>query len=98
MRKFTIAGESPMTAKPHFREIILYTGDQCSLCAKAKQLIYPLLGEQWRLREINIASDPELQARYGLRIPVAVFASGVEKGWPFTAGQIKSCMTDAGVD
>jgi hypothetical protein len=35
-----------------------------------------------------VKDDAALFERYGLRIPVVVFADGSEKGWPFTAAQI----------
>lgn len=74
------------------RTLTLYTGEHCPLCEQAKQLLYPLLGDEWRLREINIASDIRLIEVYGKRIPVVVSANGEEKGWPFTSGQIKRLM------
>ena len=71
-------------------KVVLYTGSHCHLCDQAKALIYPLLTEYMAtLQEVNIAGDPELQATYGTRIPVIQFPDGEEKGWPFTAGQVR---------
>ena len=73
--------------------ITLYSGPQCHLCTQAKALIYPLLEQSgWRLEEIDIHSDPVLLERYRVRIPVVVTSAGEEKGWPFSAGQIKRMM------
>jgi len=52
-------------------------------------LLYPLLGARnIDLKVLNVSDDKVLFERYGLRIPVIIFADGSEKGWPFTAAQI----------
>ena len=57
-------------------EVTLYTRPGCHLCEEAKSLIAPLLAEFGaRLREVNIDSDPELQERYNLDVPV-IFLAG----------------------
>ena len=57
-------------------EVTLYTRPGCHLCEDAKSLIAPLLAEFGaRLREVNIDSDPELQERYNLDVPV-IFLAG----------------------
>ena len=70
-------------------QLTLLTGSNCHLCDQAKQLIYPLLeSKNIQLNELNVKDDVALSERYGLRIPVLIFADGSEKGWPFTAAQI----------
>ncbi len=70
-------------------EIKLLTGPHCHLCEQAKSILYPLLSERKiGLQEINVRDDELLFERYGLQIPVVLFADGSEKGWPFTAAQI----------
>ena len=44
------------------------------------------------LRKVDIGADADLKAAYGLRIPVVVLSNGVEKGWPFTATQVKRLL------
>ncbi len=57
-------------------EVTLYTRPGCHLCDEAKLQIEPLVAEFGaRLREVNIDSDPELQARYSLDVPV-IFLAG----------------------
>lgn len=76
------------------KTLTLYTGPHCHLCEQAKALLYPLLHDaDWQLREVNIATDPHLQSLYGVRIPVVVTPDGREKGWPFSAGQIRRLLT-----
>lgn len=70
--------------------LTLYSGPHCHLCDQAKQIIYPLLHEAgWKLHEVNISESESLKEKYGLRIPVIMTPDGQEKGWPFTAGQVK---------
>jgi hypothetical protein len=71
------------------KKITLISGPNCHLCDQAKQLIYPLLeSKNIQLNELNVKDDVALFERYGLRIPVLIFADGSEKSWPFTAAQI----------
>ena len=57
-------------------EVTLYTRPGCHLCEEAKSLIQPLLAEFGaRLREVNIDTDPELQERYNVDVPV-IFLGG----------------------
>ena len=71
------------------KKITLISGPNCHLCDQAKEMLYPLLeSKNIHLNELNVRDDVALFERYGLRIPVVVFADGSEKGWPFTAAQI----------
>ena len=72
------------------KDLVMYTGDQCHLCDQAKELLMPIIATNGlNLIETNISSSQRLKKLYGHRIPVLVFPSGFEKGWPFTANQIK---------
>lgn len=74
-------------------ELRLYTAHNCHLCEVAEDLLQPLLEQQQLvLRKTDIAADEGLKAAYGLRIPVIVLPNGVEKGWPFTATQVKRLL------
>lgn len=74
------------------KTLILYGGNGCHLCDRARDLIYPLLPGDWQLREVDVRRDAELDALYGLRIPVVAVEGGEEKGWPFSAGQVRRLM------
>ena len=75
--------------------LTLYSGPHCHLCDQAKALLYPVLQESgWQLREVSIADNEDLQNLYGVRIPVVVTPDGREKGWPFTAGQIRRLLAN----
>ena len=74
-------------------ELRLYTAHDCHLCEVAEDLLQPLIEQQHLvLRKVDIGADADLKAAYGLRIPVVVLPNGVEKGWPFTATQVKRLL------
>ena len=70
--------------------LYLYTTLGCHLCEEAKALAWPLLSEVgYRLQEVEIADDPALMERYGVRIPVmAVEPLSEGLGWPFSHYQL----------
>ncbi len=61
--------------------LTMYGREHCHLCELAQQIL-----QQSNLpaQLVDIDSDPELGARYGLRIPVVVFPDGRELDWPFS--------------
>jgi len=67
---------------------ILYQRDDCHLCDQAIELL-----ARARLPEpdsVFIDDDPELEARYGLRVPVLrEVASGIELDWPFDPARVR---------
>ena len=74
--------------------ITLYSGQHCHLCDQAKALVYPLLPEfNATLEVVDIAGNPQLQELYGIRIPVLKMPNGEEKGWPFSAGQVRRLLS-----
>jgi hypothetical protein len=66
----------------------------CSLCDAALALARRLQPElRFRLTELDISEDPDLRARYGLKIPV-LFVDGTEIGW----GQLTEEMFRGALD
>jgi hypothetical protein len=64
-------------------ELLLYTGPNCSLCEKAKQVIWPVIGHTGHsLREVDITSDIELLRTYRPQIPV-LHSQDEDLCWPF---------------
>lgn len=47
--------------------VLLYTRRGCHLCEQAEDL---LLHRGTRVRLVDVDADPEVRARYGLRVPV----------------------------
>jgi len=59
-----------LTTKPH---VIFYTKPGCHLCEDARREIERAgCRGQFTFEEVNILSDPELQRRYGVDIPVVL--------------------------
>ncbi len=68
--------------------IILYTRDGCHLCAVAAEM---LLRAGVSVREVDVDTDPELERRYGARVPVLLRPdSGQRLFFPFGEEQVLS--------
>ncbi|MDO3384188.1 glutaredoxin family protein [Gilvimarinus algae] len=74
-------------------QLTFYTTAGCHLCEQAKAMIAEL-PEPVRLVEFDIACDDRMIERYGLRIPLLKTPAGEELGWPFTAEQVLSLLSD----
>ncbi|WP_250462501.1 glutaredoxin family protein [Microbulbifer litoralis] len=76
-------------------ELILYTTLGCSLCEKAKPEIWPVLESRGlRLREVDIAGDADLEARFGMRIPVVGLGDPDDVcAWPFDRDQLADWLS-----
>ncbi len=54
-------------------EVILYTRSGCCLCERVLPLLHQAQQRfQFRLREVDLAHEPDLEAEYGEQIPVVV--------------------------
>ena len=73
------------------RELVLYHTLGCHLCELAKEQIEPLLSDyQLLLKEVDIADDPALLERYGIRIPVIRLNATInELDWPFDTLEVQ---------
>lgn len=60
--------------------LTLYGREECHLCESAQELLH---AANMPFLLIDIDADPELGARYGLRIPVLRHPDGRELDWPF---------------
>ncbi len=69
-------------------ELLVYSKPDCPLCEHAAVEIQ-LAGLMEYIQGVNIETDPELMARYEMRIPVIHNPkTGIELGWPFTADEL----------
>lgn len=59
--------------------LILYTRAGCCLCEGLEERLRELLPAE-TLRLVDVDSDPALQARYGLSVPVVAIATGDAAG------------------
>ena len=71
-------------------KVYLYSTVGCHLCEHAKAVLWPLLLHyQFRLNEIDIATDDKLIEKYGTRIPVLAAPNhSTELNWPFTTQEV----------
>lgn len=60
----------------HRPEVVVYTRAGCGLCRRAEALVAAEARRVTR-RSVDVDADPELTARYGVRVPV-VCVDGVE--------------------
>ena len=77
--------------------IILYATVGCHLCEQAEELLrYAAMERELTWQLIDIADDPALVERYGIRIPVLRHMDGDDElGWPFELEQLQEFL-DAG--
>jgi glutaredoxin-like protein DUF836 len=71
--------------------LTLYTGVGCHLCDLARDILDEVIGSG-AYEVVSITSNEQLTVAYGERIPVVKTIYGQEKGWPFTAGQIRKML------
>lgn len=57
--------------------LILYSRPGCHLCEELAEELAPLLAGRAALTHVDVSRSPELERRYGLRIPV--LAAGDEE-------------------
>ena len=50
--------------------IAIYTRPGCHLCDEMKAIVTRVASGVASIEEVDISTDPELEARYGLEIPV----------------------------
>lgn len=76
------------------QQLTLYTTLGCHLCEDAKAIAEPMTTQLGlTLHEVEIADDPALLERYGIRIPVVQLDSGVELGWPFSREELRTWLS-----
>lgn len=74
-------------------DVILYTTAGCHLCELAQDILQSL-PTTYKLNIIptEIGDDDALVERYGIKIPVLMFADNSELNWPFSAQDIESVI------
>ena len=64
------------------KTLLLYSRRDCHLCELLSAELQPLLGERARIEVVDISQDPDLERRYGLRIPILASAGVELSGYP----------------
>ena len=87
--------------------LLLYSTQGCHLCELAEALFETLdlsgfSGDlQWDLEVVEVADEPELMQKYGIRIPVVAIVddsgcrSNNELSWPFDREQLTQFLRSA---
>ncbi|MGN6314530.1 MAG: glutaredoxin family protein [Rhodanobacteraceae bacterium] len=71
--------------------LTLYQRDDCKLCDEAIALLAAMRAPEFA--SVWIDDDPELEIRYGERVPVLRDeASGRELGWPFDVEALRAFL------
>ena len=74
--------------------LILYQRDDCKLCDEAVALLARARAPDFESMWID--DDPDLEARYGMRVPVLRDAdSGRELDWPFDGDSLRAFVGPA---
>ena len=69
--------------------LVLYTRADCGLCDEMKaEIARAGLGQRAELREVDVAGDPELEARYGRSLPVLTIGGRLAFKGRLTAGEL----------
>jgi hypothetical protein len=72
-------------------QLTLYQRDDCRLCDVAVALLARMRVPDFE--SVWIDGDPELEARYGERVPVLRDdTNGNELGWPFDAARLREFL------
>lgn len=77
-------------------EVVLYVGADCHLCQIARHLLLALRRSiPFQLREVEIASDPELERRYLLEVPVVEVDGAVVSQAPVEVEAVRAAVVRA---
>ena len=75
---------------PNQKELVLYTGIGCHLCDQVADMLRDM-GIGWT--PVQIDTDPELERKYRIRIPVLYLPdTGKELFFPFSEEQVKEFL------
>ena len=78
---------------PDLPVITLYTRAGCHLCEDAAAILARLGSEyHFALAEVDITSQPDLEHRYGLAIPVVRFQDGQELAAPIDEAALRAAL------
>ena len=81
---------------PNEVDVVLYVGTDCHLCEVARHLLLALRRSiPFRLREVKIASDPELERRYLLEVPVVEVDGEVATQAPVEIEAVRAAVVRA---
>jgi glutaredoxin-like protein DUF836 len=77
------------------RTLILYSRPECHLCELLAAELAPLLRGRAALKHVDVGEDPELERRYGLRVPVLVAGETELSSYPLDRERLERFFTQA---
>ena len=82
-----------MTANEPAHEVVLYSAPGCHLCEQAAHALETLRrARRFALREVDIHSDPELERRYLLEIPVIEVDGAIVTSAPIDINRVRLAL------
>lgn len=75
--------------------LTLLTRESCALCEEFKNELIPLLdslGKPWQLVLQDVDTDATLQRRFGMEIPVLLWASERVAAWPLEPAKVLAIL------
>jgi Glutaredoxin-like domain (DUF836) len=75
--------------------LILYSRPDCHLCELLAAELEPLLRGRAVLEHVDVGRDPELERRYGLRVPVLVGGGAELSSYPLDRSRVERFFTRA---
>ena len=73
--------------------LVLYQRDDCHLCDQALAVLAQARSPDFQ--SVFIDGDAQLEARYGVRVPVLGDDAGRELDWPFDAATVRGWLAAA---
>jgi hypothetical protein len=69
--------------------LILYSRPECHLCELLAEELEPLTRGRAQVRRVDVSRDPELERRYGTRIPILVGGDTELTGYPLEGDRVR---------
>ena len=74
--------------------LTLYSRPDCHLCELLTEQLLPLVADRVRIEVIDIGTDPGLERRYGLRIPVLAAGDTELSGYPLDRQRVERYLAE----
>lgn len=75
------------------KPLLLYSRPGCHLCELLYEELLALTAGAAVVEHIDIGQDPELERRYGLRIPVLACPDGELSGFPLDRARVAAYLS-----
>ena len=74
--------------------VVLYSRPGCHLCDEARRVVVAECDRaQAAWREVDVDTDPQLQARYGEYVPVVEVDGTVQGFWQIDPARVRSALS-----